>query len=100
MIRDPVVIFEVLSESTEETDFFIKNREYAASPSVRRYVMLSQNEVGGTMFERVGADWVGRMLAADATLRMPEIGVEVPLREFYEGLDFTLEDDATSAPSP
>lgn len=100
VVKDPVVIFEVLSDSTGQTDLFIKNREYAFVASVQRYVMLSQDEVGGMMFERVGADWVGRMLAADATLRMPEIGIEVPLSEFYEGLDFTAEDDVTSAPSP
>jgi Uma2 family endonuclease len=89
LVREPVVIFEVLSESTGRTDMIVKNREYAATPSVKRYVILSQNEVGGTMFERIGDDWVGHLLAADAVLGMPEIGVEVPLAEFYEGIDFT-----------
>ena len=63
------------------------DHEYAATASVRRYVMLEQGTVGATMFERVGADWLGRILAADAMLRMPEIGIEIPLAELYEGLD-------------
>jgi Uma2 family endonuclease len=95
VVRDPVVIFEVLSDSTARSDLVTKNHEYAATPSVQRYVILSQDEVAGTMFERVGSDWVGHLLAADAVLRMPEIGIEVPLAEFYEGVDFSRT-DATS----
>lgn len=87
-IADPVVIFEVLSDRTARVDFHDKNREYAATPSVRRYVILSQDQVLATMFERVGEDWVGHNLDPDAIIRMPEIGIEVPLAEFYDGIDF------------
>lgn len=86
---DPVVIFEVLGRGTARKDRGVKNREYAATVSVRRYVMLEQAEVAGTMFERAGGDWVGHILAADAVLRMPEIGIELPMAELYEGLDLT-----------
>lgn len=89
VVRDPVVIFEVMSESTWRTDLVTKNKEYAATPSVRRYVILAQDTIGGTVFERVGDDWVGHLLTADSILRMPEIEVEVPLAEFYEGVDLT-----------
>ena len=46
--REPVVIFEVLSDSTARTDLVTKNHEYSAIPSVRRYVVLSQDEVAGS----------------------------------------------------
>jgi Uma2 family endonuclease len=99
LVSDPVVIFEVLSDSTARTDLVTKNHEYAALPSVRRYVVLSQDEQGGTMFERIGEDWVGHLLPADFILRMPEIGIDVPLAEFYEGVEFPPPeaDDAVSA---
>lgn len=87
VLREPVVVFEVLSKGTAQTDRTVKNREYASTASIRRYVMLEQVEIGGTMFERVGDDWVGHLLAADFVLRMPEIGVELPLAELYEGID-------------
>jgi Uma2 family endonuclease len=90
--RDPVVIFEVLSESTARTDLVTKNHEYAQIPSVGRYVILAQDEPQGTMFERIGEDWVGHLLAADSVLRMPEIGIEVPLTELYEGVDLSIQD--------
>ncbi len=86
---DPVVIFEILSKSTAATDHGAKNREYASTRSVQRYVMLEQVEIGGTMFERAGADWIGHILTADAILHMPEIGIDCPLAEFYDGLDLS-----------
>ena len=86
MVRDPVVIFEVLSDSTAGTDLVTKNQEYAANASVQRYIVLSQDVIGGTMFERIGTDWVGHLLNADSQLRMPEINVELPLVELYDGV--------------
>ena len=86
---NPVVVFEVLSRGTARTDRIVKNREYASTASIQRYVMLEQAEIAGTMFERVGGEWIGRLLAADAVLQIPEIGIELPLAELYEGLDLT-----------
>jgi len=89
LLRDPVVIFEVLSKGTARTDRMVKNREYASTASVRRYVMLEQGTIGATMFERAGADWIGRILGGDAVIRMPEIGIEIPLAELYDGIDLS-----------
>jgi len=88
VVRDPVVIFEILSPGTASTDRIQKNEEYRATASVRRYVMLEQDRVAATVFSRVDNDWVGHVFVGDATLAMPEIGIEVPLAELYEGLVF------------
>lgn len=84
---DPVVIFEILSPSSAGTALFAKNEEYAATPSVRRYVILAQDAIRGTVFERAGEDWIGHFLRADAILKIPEIAIEVPIAEFYRGVD-------------
>jgi Uma2 family endonuclease len=97
VVANPVVIFEVLSDTTARTDLVTKNHEYAGIASVRRYVVLAQDEMSGTMFERIGDDWVGHLLDADSVLRMPEIGVEVVLAELYEGVEFPPADNARSA---
>ncbi len=97
VVREPVVIFEVLSESTARTDIVSKNQEYAATASVRRYVLLAQDEIGGTMFERAGDDWIGHLLQPDSVLRMPEIGVEVPIAELYEDIALIGASAETSA---
>ena len=74
--RDPVVVFEVLSPSTAAYDRIIKAREYQATPSIQRYVMLEQDIVGATVYR---AGEVGRIdiLVADSLLALPEIGVEL-----------------------
>jgi Uma2 family endonuclease len=82
------VIFEVLSDSTVRTDLVTKNQECAAIETVRRYIVLAQESMAGTMFERIEQDWVGHLLRPDSVLRMPEIGIEVALAELYEGVEF------------
>jgi hypothetical protein len=58
--------------------------------------VLAQDAPGGTMFERVGTDWVGHLLGADSVLRMREIGIEVPVAELYDGIDLSAADVAES----
>jgi Uma2 family endonuclease len=88
VVQDPVVIFEITSPSTSSTDRIVKNGEYRATASVQRYVMLEQDRVAATVFSRAGDDWVGHVFVGDVILAMPEIGIEVPLVELYEGLVF------------
>ena len=89
VVRDPVVIFEVVSESSVTTDFVVKNAEYRAAPSVLRYVVLQQTKAAAAVFSRKGEDWMADLLAGDdAVLRMPEIGIEVPLAEIYWRVEF------------
>jgi Uma2 family endonuclease len=94
VVENPVVVFEVLSHSTSVTDRVVKNREYRDTPSIRRYVMLEQERRAATMFERTPeGDWVGHLLAEDAVLKMPEIGIELPLAELYEGVELPGQPD-------
>lgn len=86
VVHDPIVVFEVLSPSTERTDRTVKRREYAATPSIQRYVLLEQGRVAAMVFERAGAEWMECSLEGGAVLDMPKVGVSVPLAEFYKGL--------------
>jgi hypothetical protein len=49
-------------------------------------VLLAQDVIGGTMFERIDDDWVGHVLDPDSILRLPEIDVDVPIAELCEGV--------------
>ena len=40
VVSDPVVIFEILGESSATDDFVTKNADYRATPSVPRYIVL------------------------------------------------------------
>jgi hypothetical protein len=39
-------------------------------------------------------DWVGHIVGPDTILDMPEIGIAVPLPEFYAGIDLSNAADA------
>jgi Uma2 family endonuclease len=89
VVTDPVVIFEIISNESDHRDRITKNEEYRLTPSVQRYVMLEQAEPAAMVFAREGERWVGTLHKGAAILAMPEIGIEIPLAEFYEGLAFT-----------
>ena len=93
VVFDPVVVFEVLSPSTASNDRIAKAREYQATASVQRYVMLEQDGVGATIYARLGDTWTHEILIANSILSLPEIGVELPLAELYEGIVFETEQD-------
>ncbi len=82
-VPDPVLIVEVLSESTTAADRGIKRAEYADLPSLRRYVMLSQDEPLAAVCERAGG--FAERLVRDV-LDLPEFRVTVPLADLYADL--------------
>ena len=87
---DPVVVFEVLSEGSAETDLIDKNREYRATPSIRRYVVLQQTHKAAVVFVRQDNGWLCEIVSGDdAILDLPEIDISIPLREAYANVGLT-----------
>ena len=98
VVRDPVVVFEVLSPGSLHDDLFVKNAEYRATLSIQRYVVLQQRHVGALVFTRRGDHWEDEVLTGEAAvLRMPEIGVEIPLSEIFADLVFAPDEDEDDA---
>ena len=50
--------------------------------------MLEQNRIGATVHVRTQDGWSVLVLKDEDMLAMPEIGLSIPLAEFYEGIDF------------
>jgi Uma2 family endonuclease len=90
-ITDPIVVIEVLSASTFRTDRITKNREYEATPSIRRYILLEQDAIAAEVYARDGGRWVRSTVIGDGVLAMPEIDVEMPLADAYAGLELGTE---------
>ena len=86
VIENPVVVFEVLSESTSRTARIEKVREYQATRSIMRYIILEQDSIGATTLERRDDAWVVFTLTDGDRLLMPEIGIEIPLADLYAGI--------------
>ena len=85
---EPVVLFEVPSDSTEREDRKVKLQEYRSIASVQRYVMLEQDEMLATVIARTAAGWSLDQIGPAGVLAMPEIGVEMPLADLYADVTF------------
>jgi Uma2 family endonuclease len=89
VVRGVVVVFEVLSPTSGRTDRIEKLREYQAVPSIRRYMIPEHTSVGLAVHSLLNHEdaWTATALTENDVLRMPEIGIEIPIAEFYEGTD-------------
>lgn len=97
-----VVVFEVLGPTSGRSDRIIKVREYAAVPCIRRYVILESTEIstgiGVSVMERSRPGGARRAtaLTGDDVLRVPEIGIEIPVAAFSGNMMFPEDDNASA----
>jgi Uma2 family endonuclease len=83
----PVVVIEVLSDSTRRIDQGEKCDTYRRITSLRVLLLVESGELAVTVHRR-GADGGFTReyhAGADAVIPLPEIGAELPLAELYEG---------------
>lgn len=96
-LQNPVLLVEVLSDSTEKVDRGIKAREYAVISSLRHYVLIGQNAPLIEHYERDAAgDWTltREAHALTDTWRFDLGGVvtAIPLSRVYRLVDFPTDD--------
>jgi hypothetical protein len=91
---DLQVVFEVLGAGSGRRDRIQKVREYAAVRSIRHHIIVESAGVGLLVLHRQSGDdaWTVPTLTGEDVL--PAIGIEIPVAEFYESVDF---DDTTAA---
>jgi Uma2 family endonuclease len=81
---NPVVIIEVLSDSTESYDRGEKFALYRRIDSLREYVLLSQKQVAVEQYVRRGDFWHYTALDdPDGALVLSSLDMEIPLRRIY-----------------
>lgn len=99
--QEPVAVFEVLSKSTGWIDQTLKLRDYDATPTIRTYVLISQDEQRAMVYWRDADGRLGIQSAVllegeGASIEIPDFGLVLPFSALYEGLDFPL--DRVSVP--
>ena len=86
----PSVIFEVLSPSSERTDFD-KFFVYQHLPSLQLYVVVAQDGIGVTAVQRTPAGWQRTYFNEPAAqLPLDSIGCQLSLAQIYDGIDFAV----------
>ena len=88
MADDATVVIEVLSESTESYDRGRKFLHYQSLPSIKEYVLISQDAVLVEVYHRQdGTSWTYQaMHTSDDILRLESIGFSWTLGELYQGV--------------
>lgn len=89
-LTNPVVIIEILSPSTERYDRGMKFRHYQKLPSLKEYVLISQDESVCERFVRQPDDsWnLTTLQGLDAELFVGPLPTGVSLRDIYAGITF------------
>jgi Uma2 family endonuclease len=89
---EPAVLFEVLSRRTRRTDEGEKKDAYRTIPSLSVYVLIEQESPTVIAFRRTEAGFVREVYTGlDAVLPLGEIGIDLPLGDIYDGVEFTPE---------
>jgi Uma2 family endonuclease len=88
-LLNPMVIMEVLSESTEAYDRGEKFAHYRRLDTLREYVLVAQDKVRVEHYVRDGEQWVlSEISDPDRTLHLASVDCHVALAEIYEKVEF------------
>lgn len=81
--RNPCLIIEVLSPSTERIDRREKFLAYTTLPSLQEYILVSQEKQEVTIFRQPN-DWQPQRLGPDDTLHFLCLDGEMPISQIYD----------------
>ena len=89
-VLNPVLLVEVLSPSTEAYDRGKKFEHYRRIPSLREYLLVAQDAPHIEHFLRNDDQtWtLTEVSGLEATLTLPTLGIQLPLREIFDKIDF------------
>lgn len=89
-ITNPVMIAEVLSESTEKYDRVGKFKLYRAIPTMREYILISQSEIYIEQFSKnEDKKWVlSEYEGENAVLALTSISFQISLIDIYDKVEF------------
>lgn len=96
---DPVLIVEVLSPTTEDTDRKVKLPAYRQLSNVKEIVLIDPARLYAEIHRRLdGGAWLTDLLVqADARLRLDSVGLDVGLAEVYANVPLNDAADAKLA---
>ena len=85
----PVVIVEVISESTRRVDESEKLDAYQTIPALETYLIVDSSHALVVAYHRTATGFTREIHhGTDGCIKLDCIGVELPLAEIYERLDF------------
>ncbi len=89
-LESPCLVVEVLSRSTRQRDYQEKLLAYQTIPSLKTYLIASQDEMNIDQFHKddQGNWWVSHFRRADDVLELDCPQISLTLEEVYSGISF------------
>ncbi len=98
-VLNPVIIFEIISKSTEAYDRGDKFGHYLRLDSLTDYVLVRQDRPRIEHYARKGDQWILTVIEGiEAILDLGSINVSIPLKDMYHRIDFSKADPANGPP--
>jgi len=84
-VTNPIVLVEVLSESTRDYDRGAKFNFYKQIPTLREYILVESEQPRIECYRRTQSDqWVIEMYEnLEAAVKLESVACEIPLRQIY-----------------
>ncbi len=88
IITNPILLVEVLSNSTNAYDMGRKFDLYRDLPSLQNYILIEQDQVLIRFYQRITTKkWTLESYSGlDEVLSLPALNLEMPLKKFMTGL--------------
>ncbi|MCY7374405.1 MAG: Uma2 family endonuclease [Pyrinomonadaceae bacterium] len=93
IVENPILLVEVLSQSTEEYDKNDKFLTYRNIPSFQEYVLISQNRPAIQQFNRqTNGDWIYKAtIGLNSKVYFESVKTEISLEDIYDLVEFETE---------
>jgi len=86
-LKEPFLIVEILSPSTERHDRRVKLSAYRQIETVDEVVLIASDDIYAEVHRRAAAQWITEILRGDqAVLSLASVPIEIPLSDLYEGI--------------
>ena len=86
---EPKLVAEVLSPSTRDVDTIEKLGEYKALEAIRTILVIESNAPQIVVWSRTDSGWVRTIAEGlDDRIAVTDLGLELPLSEIFDGIDF------------
>jgi Uma2 family endonuclease len=87
LLREPVLIVEVLSPSTAATDRQVKVPDYRSIPSVNEILLIDSESAFAEVQRRDGDRWITEIVrGTEAALTLASVSATLSMAELYEGI--------------
>ena len=89
IVKQPIIIAEIASEDSWKRDARTKLKEYTNLPTLKYYLIVSQEEVFVQLCRRKNGDWTFTFFEEmEEIIEIPEFNLKITLSELYKKVKF------------